>query len=218
MSGSRNLNLTAAGGTAVVVGGEVALMVTSHFEIKWFQIAIEHERAALEARDRADAARDDTEWGVAFDDELKAAMVAIAASAFAIDAMHRTLDDMLAPTDRSRAKGEGRIVETFKIALELDKGGQEWQSSIHALFKQRGALVHFRGKPHETVMHPTGKFNVSRETATYTAEATTRDVDLALEVLTTAYRSPRSKHAAIVEWAKSAAHVPAYLESVRHAR
>ena len=66
-------------------------------------------------------------------------------------------------------------------------------------------------------MHPTGKSGVSRENVTYTAEATAHAVELALEVLTTAYTSPRSKHAAIVDWSKRAAHVPEFIESERRA-
>jgi hypothetical protein len=199
--------------------GVVRAFITSNFDIKWFQIALEHERAALEARDRAIAAPDGSqEMGEAFDDELKAAMVAIAASAFAIDAMYTKLNDMLNPADRVRAGDRiGRIVETLKIALALGKRGQAWQKSIRALFKQRDELVHFRGKPYESMMHPTGKSAVSRENVTYTAEATAHAVDLGLEVLTTAYRSPRRKHAAIVEWSKRAAHVPELLESERRA-
>lgn len=63
------------------------------------------------------------------------------------------------------------------------------------------------------MMHPTGKSTVSRENVTYTVEATARAVDLALEVLTTAYTSPRRKHAGLVKWSNSAAHVPAFLEA-----
>jgi hypothetical protein len=203
------------------VGGGVRAFITSNFDIKWFQIAVEHERAALEARDRAEATEDSHEFGVAFDDELKAAMVAIAACAFAIDAMYTQLSDMLEPsqrrTFRESVKRPGRIVETFKAALELGKRGLEWQTSIPALFEQRDELVHFRGKPYEAVMHPTGKSNVSRENVTYTAEATTHAVDLTLEVLTTAYTSPRADHATLVDWSKRAAHVPEFLENERRA-
>jgi hypothetical protein len=197
----------------------IAVLLTSNFDVKWFQISLEHERAALDARDRAIAAADgSSEMGAAFDDELKAAMVAIAASAFAIDAMYTKLSDMLDPADRPRASDRvGFIVETLKAALELGKRGHAWQSSIPGLFEQRDELVHFRGKPYESRMHPTGKSAVSRENVTYTAEAMTSAVDLAFEVLTTAYQSPRKKHAALVEWSQSAAHVPALLENERAA-
>jgi hypothetical protein len=210
-----------AGGipSAEAFGTGVTIRITSNFDTKWFQVALEHERAALEARDRAIAAPDGSgEMAKAFDAELMAAMVAIAASAFAIDALYTTLSDMLDPADRVRAKDRvGTIVETFKVALELGRRSQKWQTSIPALFDQRDELVHFRGKPYEAMMHPTGKSNVSRENVTYTAETTAHAVDLALEVLTTAYTSPRQKHAALVKWSESAMHVPPYLESLHRA-
>ena len=133
--------------------------ITSNFDTKWFQIAVDHERTALDARDRAIATPEGSrEMGQAFDDELRAATVAIAACAFAIDAMYTKLSDMLDPSDRARASDRvGYIVETFKIALDLGKRGIKWQSSIPALFDQRDELVQFRGKPFEAGDAPDGQ-------------------------------------------------------------
>lgn len=200
----------------------ITAKIKSNFDIKWFRIALEHERAALEARDRAEAAAEGSqEMGRAFDDELRAAMVAIAAAAFAIDALYATVNDMLdaaqRPTFARGVKRPGRIVETLKRALELGKLGAEWQTKVPGLFDLRDELVHFEGEFHEGALHPTGKSNVSIENVRYTAEAASAAVDLALEVLATAYRSPRSTHAALVTWAGQAAHVPAWLESERAA-
>lgn len=222
MSESRDAEVRVGGIPSEEAFGTVTIQIKSNFDIKWFRIALDHERAAIDARNRAIAAPEGSrEMGEAFDDELKAAMVAIAASAFAIDAMYSTLWDMLdasaRPTFGEGVKRPGRIVETFKVALELGKRGHEWQSSIPALFDQRDELVHFRGRSYEAMMHPTGKSNVSRENLTYTVEATARAIDLALEVLTTAYTSPRRKHAGLVKWSESAAHVPAFLDGERRA-
>jgi hypothetical protein len=213
------VNLSAEVGVAGASGGAIRALITSNFDIKWFRIALEHERAALDARDRAIAAPDgSTEMGQAFDDELNAAMVAIAASAFAIDAIYTTLSDKLGPDERPRASDRvGYIVETLKVALDLSKRSQTWQSMIPALFDQRDELVHFRGRPYESVMHPTGKSGVSRENVTFTAEAATHAVAVALDVLVTAYSSPRRKHAMLVKWSESATHVPEWLRNERAA-
>ena len=152
----------------------------------------------------------------AFDDELQAAMVVVAAAAFAIDALYVKLDDLLDPS--IRASGDtrvGRIVRTFEVALELGRRTQTWQAEIPRLFKRRGELVHFRGVNLESQPHPTGKSHVSRENALYTAEQAARAVDLALEVLTVAYSSPRKKHGALVDWSERATHVPAWLGDLR---
>lgn len=190
------------------------LRIGSNFDVKWFAIALDQEAAAFAARDHAEAAPDGSrEMGAAFEAELRAAMVAIAAAAFAIDALY-----MLDPAERVRTSNRiGTIVETLKVALELGKRGQVWQTEIPALFDRRDELVHFRGELHVAGLHPTGKSYVSRESVTYTAESTSSAVDLALEVLTTAYRSPRPRHRAIVKWSENNAHVPPQLEAVRAA-
>jgi hypothetical protein len=190
----------------------------SNFDIKWFQIALAHEQQAIEARARAVTAADGSqEMGEAFDEELQATMVVVAACAFAIDALYEKINELLDPAERSTAKSSrpGRIAETFKLALDLGKRGQELQESIPKLFKLRDELVHFRGEDHESQPHPTGKSNVSKENSVFTVELATWAVDLALEVLTTAYRSPRPKHTALVTWAEQAAHVPEWLEELR---
>lgn len=193
------------------------MTMRSNFDIKWFQIAVTHERAAIEARERAAAAPDGSkEMGEAFDDELQATMVVVAAAAFSINALYVKLDELLDEEVRCRAEGlTGRIVETLKTALDLGKRGARWQESIPELFVLRGELVHFRGKDHESQPHPTGKSNVSMESSVYTVERATWAVDLALEVLIAAYTSPRGKHKALVTWAESAGHVPAWLEELR---
>ena len=123
--------------------------IQSHFEIKWLEIAIEHERTALDARDRSIAARDGSpEMGQAFDDELRAA-------AF------------------SDVKRSGQIIETLKRALDAGKSTNSWQTAIRKLFSMRDTLVHFRSDAHETRPHPTGKADVSLENATFTVEAAT---------------------------------------------
>ena len=198
--------------------GGPRIFISSNFDLKWFEIAVEHERAALAARERAVAATDgSSEMGQAFNDEQKAAMVTIAASAFALDALYVKLNDLLDPASRSPAKENriGQIVETFKLALDLGKRTQEFQASVPALFKLRDEALHFQAKPNEPQMHPTGKSNVALEAIVYRAERATEAIDLALQILTIAYSSPRVTHRAVVEWAKANAHLPDWLAETR---
>ena len=190
----------------------------SNFDIKWFLIAVEHLRAAEEARGRALAAEEgSTEVAEAFDDETRATMVVVAAAAFAIDALYQKLDELLDESLRSRTdRLSGRIVETFKTALDLAKRTAEWQSSIPDLFKLRRELVHFRGELHPSQPHPSGKSHVSREASVYSLErARWRPSTLAYEILTVALASPRTKHAAVVAWAESQPDTPKMLERIR---
>jgi hypothetical protein len=217
--GGGSVRVPVGAGGARASGGGVRALILSNFDTKWFQIAVAHERAARSAREDAIAAPDGSrEMGEAFDQEMQAAMVVVAAAAFAIDALYVKVNEMLDPAARSYAKGRiARIVETFKTAFELNKRTAKWQNDISVLFDLRGELVHFRGEAHESEPHPTGKSNVSRENSVYTVERATWAVDQALEVLTVAYSSPRATHSAIVAWAESAAHVPAWLEELRNA-
>jgi hypothetical protein len=154
--------------------------------------------------------------GLAFDDEMQATMVVIAAAAFAIDALFVKLDGMLDPVDRCLAKKRvGRIVETLKTSLDLGSGTAQWQKSISDLFDFRDQLVHFRGVDREPRPHRTGKSHVSVESSFYTVERAAWAVDLAHEVLTVAYTKPRPRHKALVGWAASNSHVPAYLDQLR---
>jgi hypothetical protein len=198
----------------------IGITMRANFDTKWFQVAVAHLRVAEEARKRAEAAEDGSdEMGLAFDDELQATMVVVAAAAFAIDALYVKLNDMLDPEERRQATSRvGTIVETLKSALELGPRTQQWQQSIPELFDVRDELVHFRGEDHPPLPHPTGKSHVSRESSFYTVEKATWALDLAHEVLTVAYTSPRAKHVALVAWAESVAHVPPYLDELRHGK
>jgi hypothetical protein len=182
----------------------VSALLRHNLDITWFRIAVEHERVALEARSRA-----------AVDDEMRAAMVAVVSSAFAIDAMGAKVAELLGEAAPSVKGRIGLLVETFKVALALGPRTQTWPVAIRELFAMRGAIVHFLGEATPGVPHPTGIGNTSREAATYTVEAAAKAVDLALDVLTIAHRQPRRHHAALVEWAERDAHIPAYLEAVR---
>jgi hypothetical protein len=207
------LNMRAAVGTA----GSIQIRIRSNFDIKWFQIALTHELAARDARERAvAAAAAGQDMAEAFDAELQATMVVVAAAAFAIDSLYEKVNELLPEADRSRAKGRtGRVVETFKTACELGKRAAKWQESIPELFRLRGELVHFRGEDHESQPHPTGKSHVSMENSVYTLEKASWAIDLALEVLTVVYTSPRAKYEALTTWSKDTAHVPPWLEQLR---
>jgi hypothetical protein len=85
----------------------------ANFDVKWFQIAAAHHRAAEEARERAEASEDGSgEMGLAFDDELQATMVVVAATAFAIDALYVKLEELLDPSVRSQATSSRRSSST----------------------------------------------------------------------------------------------------------
>lgn len=198
------------------VSDSPTLLLRHNLDLTWFRIAVEHEQEAWEARARTVAAAGSPARGDAIDEEMRSSIVAIAAAAFAIDAMFVKLEDLLEPGERLQVDGRvDRIVETLKVALRLGSRTQQWQSAIPRLFKLRREMVHFRGEATPGLPHPTGIANVSREAGTYTADEARRAVDLALEVLTVAHTAPRERHTALVDWAQRDAHIADYLEAVR---
>jgi hypothetical protein len=147
--GGGSVRVPVGAGGARASGGGVRALILSNFDTKWFQIAVAHERAARSAREDAIAAPDGSrEMGEAFDQEMQAAMVVVAAAAFAIDALYVKVNEMLDPAARSYAKGRiARIVETFKTAFELNKRTAKWQNDISVLFDLRGELVLSAARP-----------------------------------------------------------------------
>jgi hypothetical protein len=191
--------------------GGVTLAIRSNFEVQWFQIAVTHLVDAQEARKRSEAApAESSDLRPAIDDETRATMIVIAATAFAIDALYAKLNELLDKADRIRCRTRvGTIVETLKRTLDLGPRTGRWTKSVHELFDLRDDLVHFEGEDRAPEPHPTGKTHVSWESARYTVEKAVWAVDLAREVLTVAYTEPRSKHKKLVAWAASNKHVPA---------
>jgi hypothetical protein len=98
-----------------------------NLDLTWFRIAVEHERTALDARSRG-----------AIDDEMRAAMVAVVSSAFAIDAMGAKIAELLGPATPHVEGRIGLLVETYKVGLDLGPRTQAWQAAIKKLFKMRG--------------------------------------------------------------------------------
>jgi hypothetical protein len=200
----KGITVAVTGGASSKASMSGTALLRHNLDITWFRIAVEHERVGLDARSRA-----------AVDDEMRAAMVAVVSSAFAMDAMGAKVAEMLGDAAPSVKGRISLLVETFKVALDLGPRTQAWQVAIRELFAMRGAIVHFVGEATPGLPHPTGTANVSKEAGTYTIEAAAKAVDLALEILTVAHRQPRRRHAALVEWAERDAHIPAYLEAIR---
>jgi hypothetical protein len=79
-------------------------------------------------------------------------MVAVAAAAFALDALYAKINAMLEPAARprvgARVRRAARVGETLKAALELGGRATSWQARIPALFELRDDLVHFEGTPY----------------------------------------------------------------------
>jgi hypothetical protein len=118
---------------------------------RWLEISSNETRNAeaahaqlLESLSAPDAVR-----GAALENEFNAALLALAASAFAIDAFHSSVTERIPRHPhadvwaKNRTAREKRIVEVFKFAFALKpEHPKEITGFLRALFTLRGQAVH----------------------------------------------------------------------------
>jgi hypothetical protein len=174
------------------------VLVTTHMWIWWAEIAIDHEAEARSARESAAAGRP---LGLALSAETRAAMVAMSASAHALDAVYGAVKARL-PAAREGDTRWSNVLEMLKRGFEIrgDAGGGRWAREFEWLFDVRDAAVHFKESQNPTEPHPLGT-RTGRENVTYSLEPAERAVLLMFEVLDVCTSSPRDSHPTIVEWA-----------------
>ena len=91
------------------------------------------------------------------------------------------------------AKGtarETRILECLKGAFAVGKEAHGWVDDFTWLFDIRGGAVHHKPEARPVTQHPTG-VNTSWEYSVYTADASTRAVDLLFDVMGTCFEKPK---------------------------
>jgi hypothetical protein len=205
------------GATSKAFAGSVTVQIASNFWMKWLEIAAEHARIAREARARAEQApAGSPEMGQAFDDELKASLVAVTASAFAIDAWYIAVQPMIpTPQVGKKAGRDAWVIETLKAGFKLGPAAARWGSQIKPLYRLRDGVVHHTSIFSEGQPHPTGLSNVAKENAVYTAEEAVRAVDLAVDVMTHCLATPRSRYPDLVTWCEDRAHVIEFFRDKR---
>jgi len=155
------------------------------FWLYWARIAIRHEREAKAHRKMAEMHRGDP--GMDLVAETEASMVAITASAHAIDALYgKLVDGIKMPSEiverwaKSRPSRKNKLLQALAVHVDIDP--QQWQREFDWLFDiARDKAVHHGERPNETVRHPLG-MSVAPEMVTYSMESATRAVNLILDV------------------------------------
>lgn len=119
-------------------------------------------------------------------DEMYPAMVAIMATAHALDGLY----DQIRGFAPSR-QGKGRparqrvILEAIKDCFKVGKHWQRWLVELDWLFALRDPAVHPMHKAGPTVVHPSAWGNVAAEYADYSADNAERALKLLEDVLRT---------------------------------
>jgi hypothetical protein len=181
-----------------------SVVITTHLWPTWMRIAIDRARVARDARAEAVKGGLGNETAKWMRIEFEAAVVAVAASAHALDALYGST--VIPPVVRARwvekdTKRPGKIREALKLVFATGPMNTPWVSEFKWLFDLRDAAVHAEEIPKASVPHPVGT-NTASEQVDYSTESATRAVELALSVLRWCVDHPRQNLADAVQWSE----------------
>lgn len=178
---------------------QVQIRVTSHGWSVWGQIAIDHEHAARDAREKD------------LTTEHLSGLVAIAAAAFALDALYGVarrlihvpeIDDGESPDFADEEHGRRRarhVADRLRRGVSPGRLAESWHGRVRELYRTRDQAVHFGEKDTEPVWHPGLQSNTSAESVAWRLEVAEAAVDLMLEVFTAWAKHPSPE---VRKWAE----------------
>jgi hypothetical protein len=200
----------------------IGLRVGLRLWLTWLQIASDHAGSAEQERSRGlELARTGADPRPARAREMQNAMVAISASAHAVDGLYGEVKplipvprDVVEAWEAQRTPRHRQVFETIKGGCRLGRRTNEWPGQFKDLYDTRDDLVHHGLRLRPAVPHPGDPTtHVSQEMADYTLESARRAVDLACDVALTTLRQPTAPQ--LVRWARSLAHMPATVEALQ---
>lgn len=185
----------------------VSIKIRTHFWLVWAEIAIEHEKAAAQARAAALEHHANRNYvGDATNQESHAALVAVTSAAFSLEAFANALGEKISRSmkrevetseslrvrDTRGPARHTRILEILKVAFVIRgrEGGGEWADELTWLFQARGHAVHYQESWGPTTPHPVG-VNVAPDSVRYSLESARRAVNLILEIYGKCVAAPR---------------------------
>jgi hypothetical protein len=166
------------------------IFITVHLWSTWLEVAIEHAEEARRARDEMTRLRaEGKEFAVWLGSEFRASVVAVAASAHALDALYGST---VIP-ESARGYGPNRpakIREALKRVFDTGPVNTPWVTQFDWLFDLRDAVVHAGERPAPPVPHPAAG-NTAAEHVRYSVESAEQAVDFALSVFQRCVGHPR---------------------------
>jgi hypothetical protein len=128
-----------------------SITMRTHLWVFWARIALKHEAMAKAAR--KEAQQPDVDLGPLLEQEMDASLVGICASAFALEALSRELEELGLVPAATQAAWKRNQVSDAKVTLELLKLAVDtkgvvsiWRQELPWLFGVRGGSVHYRGR------------------------------------------------------------------------
>ena len=203
-SGTVNAEVHAQTIIAFAAMGTPSILIASNLWHGWMKIAIEHMHAARDARTAAAALETPrNEVSTWMSREFHASLVAVSASAHALDALYGSTVIPQTVRDTWKGKGtkrHGKIREALKQIFDTGQVNTKWVADFDWLFDLRDAALHAEEKPKPPVPHPLGT-NTAQENVDYSVESAERAVDLAVSVLRWCVDHPRPNLTDAANWA-----------------
>lgn len=167
--------------------------------ITWTEMAFENEAKAAEIRRQALNVGD---RGAAMEAEFRAALVAIVAAAFAIEAVFNEVEAFISvprETAESWKKAEGGSRRWARIQDTLGRGvrGNPWPNKFQWLFGLRRDAVHYKAEFAQAVPHPLGG-NAAAIYRTFSPDVAEHAVDFLMQVVQGLVEHPKSE---LEKWA-----------------
>jgi hypothetical protein len=181
----------------------------------WLEIAIGHLKVASEAHKalvEAHESDDGDAQNRALNDEFQASMQAICASAFAVDALCGSLNDVFPISEatkdgwaHNRTPRAGRILDAVHRVAKLSNAqAKSWRKALKMMFEFRNWAVHPPRDFRRPLLHPILQVGVDWRFVVYREENARNAVAVATEVLMRTFAQPREQKA-VQDWAKQQA-------------
>jgi predicted nucleic acid-binding Zn-ribbon protein len=198
-----------------------SILLTAHLWITWLRVAIERAQQARRVREEMVRRRDQgANAAELLNDEFEASIVAVAASAHALDALYGSAaipQSVRAQWRHSSSSREGHIREALKGVFDTGRVNTPWVTEFGWLFDLRDSAAHAREEAKSPQPHPIVG-NTSQEYVTYSAESAEPAVEFALSVFRWCVDHPRPALSVATQWATAMRPVIEELEAQRLGR
>jgi hypothetical protein len=173
-------------------GTSLEISIGTPVWLHWLRIAKAQTALARAAAAKAPAGR--------VTDEMYPAMIAITATAHALDGLYDQIRLLAPPRPKGgRPKRQRLILETLKQCFSIGKYWKGWLIEFDWLDQLRDPAVHPEHKTGPVVVHPSGWGNFAAEYVDYSAANAEKVLALLEDVLRTCVANPKP---ASREWAE----------------
>lgn len=186
--------------TGEVSAGDVTVWLRSDVWPSWLKIAATSLADAFQARLRNEGV--DTEsFNAALDDEFRASMTSLCASAFALEAFANSVHHHVPASKVAGRSADARIHQTLQRAFRLSNAqSKAMRTTMQQVFRLRDRAVHPSAAFAEPLGHPVFKALMEPRFVNFRTENVATAYRFAYETITSCLSAPRPVSAEFLEW------------------